>query len=201
MVCFPIRAWLSTIAKQNDQTKKGKRKPSENGLDECGTISKPPAKFQKTKAVDGKGVGYSGNRIEDESGRKKAAEAQKLMDDRLKDLLQAVRVYLPNEFRAGGARPSDSMMHSSVLCHLRRRFNQIACSLLQSDSITDVHHREALFTELMTWFQVRGFSNSASRDRNLCKPLQLLSCHDGLASALAMVSAIRLSLTHRFDAL
>jgi len=101
------------------------------------------------------------------------------MDDQLKDLLQAVRVYLPNEFRAGGARPSDSMMHSSVLCHLRRRFNQIACSLLQSDSITDVHNRETLFTELMVWFQVRGSLNLSNRDWHLRAPYSF--CHITMA--------------------
>jgi len=158
---------LPTIKKQNEKPQKGKRKPDENGSEEDEAVSKPASKIRKTKASKGKGVGYSGNHIEDYSGRKKAAEEQKRMDDRLKKLLQAVRIYLPNEFRAGGARPSDSMMHSSVLCHLKRRFNQVACSLLQSDSITDVHHRETLFTELMVWFQVGGSFDTSKCDWNL----------------------------------
>ena len=103
----------------------------------------------------GAGTGYSGGEKENRSGEEKAGRAQQEKDQKLEQILREVRVYLPDPFRKGGSRPSDSMMHSSVFSHLRRRFNQIACSLLQSDSITDIYHRELVFTELMEWLQVR----------------------------------------------
>lgn len=129
-----------------------------------GTSASPPKKelaalAKKTKIGTAAGTGYSGKVSEDRSGEEKAKKLQDLKDDKLKILLQEVREYLPNPFRESGARSSDTMMHSSVFSHLRRKFNQIACSLLQSDSITDIYHREALFRELMEWLQVRDISH------------------------------------------
>jgi hypothetical protein len=100
------------------------------------------------------GTGYAGAGKEDQTGVEAARLVNREKDDKLKQLLEAIRVYLPNHFRPGGVRAGDSMIHSTVLSHLRRKFNQIACTLLQSESISDVHDRETLFVELMHWFMV-----------------------------------------------
>jgi hypothetical protein len=149
---------LPTFKKQQ-QTPTGKKRKQaaidgESSDDELSRKSAKNVSKKHTAGAGTKGTGYSGSVGEDESGALKAAEAQQLKDDQLRALLYTIRTYMPNPFRPGGARCSDNMIHSSVLCHLKRRFNQIACSLLQSDSITDIHHREKLFAELMDWLLV-----------------------------------------------
>lgn len=159
-VSAPTKASVSTPSKRkkatedssDEELQASNKKMSTTGSSKTTPTKKTSAALVKKKA--GTGTGYSGNTREDQTGQQNAAKAQEQKDKTLETLLRDIRVYLPNPFRRGGARSSDTMMHSSVLCHLRRRFNQIACSLLQSDSITDIYHREALFTELMEWLQV-----------------------------------------------
>lgn len=85
----------------------------------------------------------------------------------MRQCLEQVRVYLPNHGRDGGPRPGDHMVHPVTLCHLRRRFNQMSCLLLQSDSISDVHDRSGLYLELMEWMLV----SSSKGDLSGCNEL------------------------------
>ncbi|KDQ64475.1 hypothetical protein JAAARDRAFT_28107 [Jaapia argillacea MUCL 33604] len=122
-------------------------------------------------AVKGKknksGIGYAGDMREDNTGQVEAIAQQRLKDEKLGQLLTAVRVYLPSLRRLGGGRTSDYLVHPTALAHLRRRFNHICSSLLKNDSLTDMSDRSVLYLELFDW-------------------LETISNHEALASMMAM---------------
>ncbi|EKM59917.1 uncharacterized protein PHACADRAFT_250718 [Phanerochaete carnosa HHB-10118-sp] len=113
------------------------------------------------------GTGYAGDVREDNSGQLEALAAQKLKDEKLAHLLKSVRIYLPNLDRQGGGKSCDYLPHPTTLAHLRRRFNFVGSQLLRNDSLLDMSERSALYFELMEW-------------------LETISCHEALASMMAM---------------
>ncbi|PCH40762.1 hypothetical protein WOLCODRAFT_136978 [Wolfiporia cocos MD-104 SS10] len=113
------------------------------------------------------GVGYAGEAKEDTSGQLAALAAQREKDESLSQLLSHIRVYLPSLRRAGGGRTSDYLVHPTALAHLRRRFNFVSSQLLRNDSLADMSDRSALYIELFDW-------------------LETISCHEALASMMAM---------------
>lgn len=110
------------------------------------------------------GTGYAGSQKEDTTGQEQAARAQKAADERIANLLKAIRDYLPSISRG---RTSDYLVHPTTLAHLRRRFNYICSSLLRNDSLTDMSDRSVLYFELFEW-------------------LQTISRHEALASMMGM---------------
>ena len=88
---------------------------------------------------------------------------QKEKDARMAKLLKAVRNFLPNLRRDGGAQRSDYEIHPASLAHLRRRFNYVSSTLLRNDSLTDMSDRFVLYFELFEWLEVRNY--------------YLMSCH------------------------
>ncbi|KAI0035657.1 hypothetical protein K488DRAFT_82845 [Vararia minispora EC-137] len=127
--------------------------------------SYPPLPVQKKKLKVG--TGYAGDVREDTSGHSEAMALQKSKDQRLGDLMTAIRVFLPNLHREGGGRTSDYLVHPTALAHLRRRFNSICTSLLRNDSLADMSDRSAVYFELFEW-------------------LETISNHEALASMMAM---------------
>ncbi|THV08584.1 hypothetical protein K435DRAFT_740799 [Dendrothele bispora CBS 962.96] len=113
------------------------------------------------------GIGYAGDQKEDNSGQVEAHALQVEKDAKIGRLLSAVRVYLPNLHRSGGARTSDYMVHPTALAHLRRRFNYVCSALLRNDSLADMSERSILYFELLEW-------------------LETISNHEALASMMAM---------------
>lgn len=79
---------------------------------------------------------------------------QRLRDESIAKLLSAVREYLPNLNREGGARTSDYLVHPTALAHLRRRFNHVCSRLLLNDSLADMSDRSVLYYELLQWLEV-----------------------------------------------
>lgn len=86
------------------------------------------------------------------TGQEQAAKAQKAADERIANLMKAIRTYLPSIARG---RTSDYLVHPTTLAHLRRRFNYVCSSLLRNDSLTDMSDRSVLYFELFEWLQVR----------------------------------------------
>ncbi|KZT06502.1 ubiquitin conjugating enzyme family protein [Laetiporus sulphureus 93-53] len=113
------------------------------------------------------GVGYAGDIREDTSGQLEALMAQRANDEKLANLLSEIRVFLPSLRRPGGARTSDYLVHPTALAHLRRRFNFVSSQLLRNDSLADMSDRSVLYLELFEW-------------------LETISCHEALASMMAM---------------
>ena len=83
-----------------------------------------------------------------------AQAVQHAKDEKLGNLLSAIRVYLPNLRREGGGQTSDFLVHPTALAHLRRRFNHVCSSLLRNDSLTDMSDRTNLYFELLRWLEV-----------------------------------------------
>ncbi|CCM03344.1 uncharacterized protein FIBRA_05473 [Fibroporia radiculosa] len=113
------------------------------------------------------GVGYAGDVREDTSGQVEALAAQRAKDEKLAQLLSCIRVFLPSLHRTGGGRTSDYLVHPTALAHLRRRFNFVSSQLLRNDSLVDMSDRSVLYIELFEW-------------------LETISCHEALASMMAM---------------
>ncbi|GBE80076.1 ubiquitin conjugating enzyme family protein [Sparassis latifolia] len=113
------------------------------------------------------GVGYAGDVREDVSGQLEALALQRTKDEKLAQLLSNIRIYLPSLYRDGGGRTSDYLVHPTTLAHLRRRFNLVSSRLLRNDSLTDMSDRSVLYIELFEW-------------------LETVSCHEALASMMAM---------------
>ncbi|TCD63872.1 hypothetical protein EIP91_004811 [Steccherinum ochraceum] len=113
------------------------------------------------------GVGYAGDAREDNSGHAEALRIQRAKDEKLAQLLTDIRVYLPSIHREGGGKPSDYLVHPTALAHLRRRFNFVGSQLLRNDSLADMSDRSVLYFELLNW-------------------LETISCHEALASMMAM---------------
>ena len=86
------------------------------------------------------------------TGQEQAAKAQKAADERIANLMKAIRVYLPSISRG---RTSDYLVHPTTLAHLRRRFNYVCSSLLRNDSLADMSDRSVLYFELFEWLQAR----------------------------------------------
>lgn len=128
------------------------------------------------------GTGYAGDVREDNSGQLEALAAQKLKDEKLANLLKSVRMYLPNLNREGGGKACDYLPHPSTLAHLRRRFNFVSSQLLRNDSLLDMSERSVLYFELLEW-------------------LETISCHEALASMMAMpimvVSSVKNVITRK----
>ncbi|OSX59536.1 hypothetical protein POSPLADRAFT_1067248 [Postia placenta MAD-698-R-SB12] len=124
----------------------------------------PPVK-QSKKAKGG--VGYAGDVREDTSGQVEAQAVQRAKDEKLAELLSRIRIFLPSLHRPGGARTSDYLVHPTALAHLRRRFNFVSSQLLRNDSLADMSDRSVLYIELFEW-------------------LETISCHEALASMMAM---------------
>jgi hypothetical protein len=122
------------------------------------------------------GIGYAGDQKEDvspdilhsyrnpkiskNSGQLEALALQRSKDQKIGNLLRAIRVYLPNLHREGGGQTSDFLVHPTALAHLRRRFNYVCSSLLRNDSLADMSDRAVLYFELLHWLEVRYFSIS-----------------------------------------
>ncbi|KAH9833805.1 ubiquitin conjugating enzyme family protein [Rhodofomes roseus] len=113
------------------------------------------------------GTGYAGDVREDTSGQIEALAAQRAKDEKLAKLLANIRVYLPSVRRSGGPKTSDYLVHPTALAHLRRRFNFVSSQLLRNDSLADMSDRSVLYIELFDW-------------------LETISCHEALASMMAM---------------
>ncbi|KAI0717965.1 ubiquitin conjugating enzyme family protein [Fomitopsis betulina] len=113
------------------------------------------------------GTGYAGDVREDISGQLEALAAQRAKDEKLAFLLASIRVYLPSVRRPGGPKTSDYLVHPTALAHLRRRFNFVGSQLLRNDSLADMSDRSVLYIELFDW-------------------LETISCHEALASMMAM---------------
>ncbi|KAH9939957.1 ubiquitin conjugating enzyme family protein [Amylocystis lapponica] len=113
------------------------------------------------------GVGYAGDVREDTSGQVEAQAMQRAKDEKLAQLLSRIRRYLPSLHRPGGGLTSDYMVHPTTLAHLRRRFNFVGSQLLRNDSLADMSDRSVLYIELFEW-------------------LETISCHEALASMMAM---------------
>ncbi|KAH9927315.1 uncharacterized protein B0H18DRAFT_1004044 [Fomitopsis serialis] len=113
------------------------------------------------------GTGYAGDIREDTSGQIEALAAQRAKDEKLAKLLASIRVYLPSVRRPGGPKTSDYLVHPTALAHLRRRFNFVSSQLLRNDSLADMSDRSTLYIELFDW-------------------LETISCHEALASMMAM---------------
>ncbi|THH29394.1 hypothetical protein EUX98_g4806 [Antrodiella citrinella] len=113
------------------------------------------------------GVGYAGDAREDNSGHVEALKVQHEKDETISKLLSDIRVYLPSVHREGGGKPSDYLVHPTALAHLRRRFNFVSSQLLRNDSLADMSDRSVLYFELLNW-------------------LETISCHEALASMMAM---------------
>ncbi|KAI0920787.1 hypothetical protein AcW2_005953 [Taiwanofungus camphoratus] len=123
----------------------------------------PVAQGKKAKL----GVGYAGETREDVSGQVEALAVQRAKDQKLAQLLSRIRVFLPSLHRPGGTRTSDYLVHPTALAHLRRRFNFVSSQLLRNDSLADMSDRSVLYIELFEW-------------------LETISCHEALASMMAM---------------
>ncbi|KZT70316.1 hypothetical protein DAEQUDRAFT_689428 [Daedalea quercina L-15889] len=123
----------------------------------------PPTHGKKAKL----GTGYAGDIREDTSGQIEALAAQRSKDEKLAKLLASIRVYLPSVRRPGGPKTSDYLVHPTALAHLRRRFNFVGSQLLRNDSLADMSDRSVLYIELFDW-------------------LETISCHEALASMMAM---------------
>lgn len=126
-----------------------------------------PIPFHPTGKKAKLGVGYAGETREDTSGIEEAQAVQKAKDQKLSDLLTRIRVYLPSIHREGGGKSSDYLVHPTALAHLRRRFNFVSSQLLRNDSLADMSDRSVLYFELLEW-------------------LETISCHEALASMMAM---------------
>ncbi|RDB22602.1 Baculoviral IAP repeat-containing protein 6 [Hypsizygus marmoreus] len=113
------------------------------------------------------GIGYAGDQKEDNTGQLEAQAIQHAKDEKIGNLLSAIRVYLPNLHREGGGQTSDYLVHPTALAHLRRRFNYICSTLLRNDSLADMSDRAVLYFELLHW-------------------LETISNHEALASMMAM---------------
>ncbi|KAF5387646.1 hypothetical protein D9615_000388 [Tricholomella constricta] len=113
------------------------------------------------------GIGYAGDQKEDNTGQLEAQAIQHAKDEKIGNLLKAIRVYLPNLHREGGGQTSDYLVHPTALAHLRRRFNYICSALLRNDSLADMSDRAILYFELLHW-------------------LETISNHEALASMMAM---------------
>ncbi|GLB33783.1 putative ubiquitin-conjugating enzyme family protein [Lyophyllum shimeji] len=113
------------------------------------------------------GIGYAGDQKEDNTGQLEAQALQHAKDEKIGNLLAAIRVYLPNLHREGGGQTSDYLVHPTALAHLRRRFNYICSTLLRNDSLADMSERTVLYFELLHW-------------------LETISNHEALASMMAM---------------
>ena len=79
---------------------------------------------------------------------------QKAKDEKLSDMLKAIRVFLPNLNREHGGKACDYLPHPTTLAHLRRRFNFVSSQLLRNDSLTDMSDRSVLYFELLEWLEV-----------------------------------------------
>ncbi|EMD40382.1 hypothetical protein CERSUDRAFT_110990 [Gelatoporia subvermispora B] len=123
----------------------------------------PTASKKKAKL----GIGYAGDIREDTTGQIEAQAIQRERDDRLAQMLKQIRVFLPSLHRPGGGRTSDYLVHPTTLAHLRRRFNFVGSQLLRNDSLADMSERSVLYFELLEW-------------------LETISCHEALASMMAM---------------
>ncbi|TFY83061.1 hypothetical protein EWM64_g951 [Hericium alpestre] len=134
------------------------------GDDEDDAFMTPPVQGSKKLKV---GTGYAGDQKEDTTGQAEAQANQRAKDEKLGELMHAIRVYLPSLHRPGGGRTSDYLVHPTALAHLRRRFNNICSSLLRNDSLTDMSDRSAVYFELFEW-------------------LETISNHEALASMMAM---------------
>ncbi|KIP10382.1 hypothetical protein PHLGIDRAFT_85130 [Phlebiopsis gigantea 11061_1 CR5-6] len=138
--------------------------PSPNGAnDDDDFLVGLPTVGKKAKL----GVGYAGDVREDTSGQVEAQAVQNAKDEKLAALLKGVRVYLPNLHREGGGKSCDFLPHPTTLAHLRRRFNFVSSQLLRNDSLVDMSDRSILYFELFEW-------------------LETISCHESLASMMAM---------------
>ncbi|KAJ3556879.1 hypothetical protein NM688_g1784 [Phlebia brevispora] len=113
------------------------------------------------------GTGYAGNQKEDMSGQLEAQAMQSAKDKDLSELLSRIRLFLPSVHREGGGKASDYLPHPTTLAHLRRRFNFVSSQLLRNDSLVDMSDRSVLYFELFDW-------------------LETISCHEALASMMAM---------------
>ncbi|OCH94539.1 ubiquitin conjugating enzyme family protein [Obba rivulosa] len=113
------------------------------------------------------GVGYAGDVREDNTGQLEAQAVQREKDDKLAELLKQIGGFLPSLHRPGGGRTSDYLVHPTTLAHLRRRFNFVGSQLLRNDSLADMSERSVLYFELLEW-------------------LETISCHEALASMMAM---------------
>lgn len=95
---------------------------------------------------------------------------QHAKDEKIGNLLKAIRVYLPNLHRVGGGQTSDYLVHPTALAHLRRRFNYICSTLLRNDSLADMSDRAVLYFELLHWLEVHFFFAACSK---LLRPLTI----------------------------
>ena len=135
--------------------------------------SPSPLPFIQSRGKKAKGgTGYAGDWKEDvslsfppfvstfliiifeNSGQLEALAAQKAKDEKIGNLLIAVREYLPYLHREGGGQTSDYLVHPTALAHLRRRFNFICSTLLKNDSLADMSERSVLYFELLEWLEV-----------------------------------------------
>ncbi|KAI0340853.1 ubiquitin conjugating enzyme family protein [Trametopsis cervina] len=175
-------------ADQSDKGSNGKRRkaplPPAHMLDlddDDDAYPLPSGKGKKAKL----GIGYAGDIREDNTGQLEAQAQQKLKDQKLSSLLSSIRVYLPSLYRAGGGKPSDYLPHPTTLAHLRRRFNYVSSQLLRNDSLVDMSERSVLYFELFEW-------------------LETISCHEALASMMAMpimvVSSVKNVTTRKSNA-
>ncbi|CAL1700032.1 unnamed protein product [Somion occarium] len=153
----------------SDKTRKRRQvqistpQPLEVDVEEDDDFYPPISQTKKMKL----GIGYAGDAREDTSGQLEALAAQRAKDEKLSKLLSDIRVFLPSIHRAGGGKPSDFLVHPTALAHLRRRFNFVSSQLLRNDSLTDMSDRSVLYFELLNW-------------------LETISCHEALASMMAM---------------
>ncbi|KAK7676142.1 hypothetical protein QCA50_020892 [Cerrena zonata] len=156
--------------------------PSGNELDEEEEEDNYPPVGQTKKLK--LGVGYAGDIREDTSGQQEALAAQRAKDEKLSKLLSDIRVFLPSVHRESGGRSSDYLVHPTTLAHLRRRFNFVSSQLLRNDSLADMSDRSVLYFELFYW-------------------LETISCHEALASMMAMpimvVTSVKSVNSKRFD--
>ena len=93
------------------------------------------------------------------TGQMEALSIQKAKDEKIANLLKAVRDYLPCIQREGGGRTSDYLVHPTTLAHLRRRFNYVSSTLLRNDSLSDMSDRSVLYFELFSWLEVCSTSS------------------------------------------
>lgn len=123
-----------------------------------------------------KGTGYGGQGHEDRSWQDKGAKAQKAQDEKMTALLKQVRPFLPSHWRETGEVTSDSMVsaarhlmdcslsllqpHPATLAHLRRRFGEIATTLLRNDALHEHADRADLFLEIQEWLIVSPYEEA-----------------------------------------
>lgn len=144
--------------------------------EEAAPPSYPGAPKSSKKA---KGTGYGGHGYEDRSWQDKGAKAQKAEDEKMTALLKQVRPFLPSHWRETGEVTSDSMVsathiqiefslnllqpHPATLAHLRRRFGEIATTLLRNDALHEHADRADLFLEIQEWLIVSPHEGAFTR--------------------------------------